>query len=359
MNSINKILNSVKVIFEDEKYNYETNVSADSTKKSCEQYFVGKFFDVGSYPVENLQKCISIEFIDNNQPILYKFSKLAYDAHRNISFDPDKRRDQVINEYSVELESDLSEINDDSDKDRYKQGYEKHFSNWLSAKSRCFSVMITGPANFPIRRHEKANRSEENRYREFREWRKRALKAISKKNEALKPGEQKQKEKFDKIKNCILNSASVIISIDKGIEKGYSRSLFVSAIVGTVKTLSKNGDYEAVKMALDFITEINQKAEKPIITKNHSIWELLEKTQDIKKEIIETSLKESEEEIINDIKIVKNYQEDRVQIYFNGKPSQEIINKLKSNAWRWSPSNKCWQRKLTRQAEIDAKKVIE
>ena len=38
------------------------------------------------------------------------------------------------------------------------------FSAWIAAKSRCFSSMITGPAKFPTRRHEKATQSEQNHY---------------------------------------------------------------------------------------------------------------------------------------------------------------------------------------------------
>ena len=58
--------NYVKVKFEDEKYNYETSVSDLSTKGSCEKYFIGKMFNLGCYPINNLQKCISIEFLTNN-----------------------------------------------------------------------------------------------------------------------------------------------------------------------------------------------------------------------------------------------------------------------------------------------------
>lgn len=60
-------LNSVKVIFTDSQYNYETNVSATTTEQTAKEYFVNKTFDLGSYPKENYQKCIAIEFTDNNK----------------------------------------------------------------------------------------------------------------------------------------------------------------------------------------------------------------------------------------------------------------------------------------------------
>lgn len=60
-------LNNVKVLFTDSKYNYETNVSSNSTEQTAKEYFVGKYFDLGIYPKEDFQKCIDIEFIDNNK----------------------------------------------------------------------------------------------------------------------------------------------------------------------------------------------------------------------------------------------------------------------------------------------------
>lgn len=60
-------LNNVKVLFSNSKYNYETNVSSNSTEQTAKEYFVGKYFDLGIYPKEDMQKCIDIEFIDNNK----------------------------------------------------------------------------------------------------------------------------------------------------------------------------------------------------------------------------------------------------------------------------------------------------
>lgn len=60
-------LNIVKVIFEDPMYNYFTHVSHNSTEEGCGSYFIGKYFDVGIYPKENMQKCIDIKFTNNNK----------------------------------------------------------------------------------------------------------------------------------------------------------------------------------------------------------------------------------------------------------------------------------------------------
>jgi len=58
-------MNSVKVMFNDSKYNYTTSVSAQSTEQSCKDYFVNYAFNMGQYPKDDYQRCINIEFINN------------------------------------------------------------------------------------------------------------------------------------------------------------------------------------------------------------------------------------------------------------------------------------------------------
>lgn len=57
-------LNTVLVMFSNDIYNYTTSVSAHSTFESSNEYFTGKYFNVCTYPVENMQQCIGIEFYE-------------------------------------------------------------------------------------------------------------------------------------------------------------------------------------------------------------------------------------------------------------------------------------------------------
>lgn len=52
---------------------------------------------------------------------------------------------------------------------------------------------------------------------------------------------------------------------------------------------------------------------------------------------------EDKEYSIGDVDIVENYTENRLQLFFPGKPDDEIRDQLKHNAFRWSPRNGCWQ----------------
>ena len=48
----------------------------------------------------------------------------------------------------------------------------------------------------------------------------------------------------------------------------------------------------------------------------------------------------------------------RIQFIFDGKPDAEIRTILKSNGFRWAPSQGAWQRQLTDNGKRVAKEVI-
>jgi hypothetical protein len=58
-----------------------------------------------------------------------------------------------------------------------------------------------------------------------------------------------------------------------------------------------------------------------------------------------------------DIRIVDNVEINRVQIFFPGKPNDEIRSNLKSNGFRWSPTEGAWQRQRSQYALDIAKRT--
>ena len=56
--------------------------------------------------------------------------------------------------------------------------------------------------------------------------------------------------------------------------------------------------------------------------------------------------------------IVRNSEENRLQILFDEIPDADTRDALKSNGFRWSPRNKAWQRQLTQNAEYAARRVL-
>ncbi len=296
--------------------------------------------------------------------LLEDMRESARRAHNWTSFDPDKRADSFVKDYSEELETDLNNIPEDQ-RERYEQNYRKYLYSWLGAKSRCMSSMITGPSNFPTRRAEKANRSEENRGKEFFAWRERALEAIKKQELANRSPQEVVNDEWKRVQRNIGSSLGTIIGIDNGYEgcRGYARPLFVSSVTNTIKTLAKNGKTELVKMALNYIREVNKQTiengGKEVITSRNGIWELEQVAEVVREQQVDNGNRENESEAFGDIEIIKNYQMDRVQIVFPSKPNEATRDRLKQRAFKWSPTQGVWQRQLTRNGIEAAKEVVQ
>lgn len=268
--------------------------------------------------------------------------ELAYRAYSNLSFDPEKRAARIVLDYEKQLSEDLETI-PENEQEQYIANYKKYLFSWLSAMSNCYSVMITGGANFNNSRHDKANNRERARYDDFIEWRQKAQKAINKRVEDSKPTEQKANEKWELLKR----------EISKKIEWGS-----VANCVSMIERLAYNGEVELVNNCLSLITEYNTTHKTPFVTSRNKIWSFTEIAERQRAKSEEKKDKESKEIEINGVRIVENYDLDRLQMFFDGKPDNETISKLKHNAFKWSPSNGCWQRQLTNNAICGMKRVL-
>jgi hypothetical protein len=263
----------------------------------------------------------------------------AYRAYSNISFDPEKRAERIVIEQENELTNDLATM-PEQEQETYIKCYTSHLFNWLNAMSRCYSVMITGGANFNNRRHDAANNAEHARLTEFIEWREKALKAIAKRIENAKPADQKTSERWEKLKK----------ELTKKIE-WHS----VPNCSSMIERLAWNGEVELVSNCLELIKELQSTGIK-FITPKHKIWSFLDVA--IKAREAKEVHKTNTEIEVNGIKIVTNYEADRIQLFFNGKPEPSVISKLKHAAFKWSPTNGCWQRQLTNNAIYATKRLL-
>lgn len=68
---------------------------------------------------------------------------------------------------------------------------------------------------------------------------------------------------------------------------------------------------------------------------------------------------ETKEYEINGVKVCENPEENRLQLFFDGKPGEEVRKTLKSNGFRWAPSSMCWQSYLNRWQIDRAKQILE
>jgi len=78
-----------------------------------------------------------------------------------------------------------------------------------------------------------------------------------------------------------------------------------------------------------------------------------------KQEALEKSGGENIEIEAGGIKLVQNFEENRIQLLFPGKPDADTRKKLKSNGFRWAPSQGAWQRQLNNRSIWVAKELFD
>jgi len=284
--------------------------------------------------------------------LLSHLEEKAKRAHYNTSFSPERRGEQMIKEFSEELASDIAEIKeggaDEANIADYKARYEKFFTSYLHAKSNTFSVMITGAGNFPVRRHEKANRSERRHYEIFREWRIRAKKAIIRKAQPVK---------------------TFVSELDR----------YKAELAGMQRNheLMKEGN-KRIKAANKSGADISQYLKDTFNIPDHMIqhtmrwgFGLQNNNANMKRVEERIKLMEKKEEQRNENPItnytfeggtmVINYEIDRIQIMFDSRPNDQELAAWKAkglNSFNWSPSAKAWQRKITANAMYSVKHML-
>ncbi len=283
---------------------------------------------------------------------LSDFKQRAIQAHYGTSFSPEKRGENLITEYTEALQGDLKEIETASDeqKEAYVLKFRSLLSSWVGAKGNCISTMITGPANFPVRRAEKANRSEENKYQLFSYWRGKAKKAILK---SLQP-EKTYETEIDRYKKDLAGriqmqelckTCNAIIRKAKGAD--CTAELEAAG-------LSHNN---AIKIQLpDYCGRIGFAS---YVTTNN-----LANIHRIEGRIKELEAKEQKATKENEVikiqggQIVVDYSIDRIQIQHDSKPDRAVIDSLKHAGFHWSPSNGCWMRQITGNAIYSVRNLL-
>ena len=285
----------------------------------------------------------------NIAPILAHMEAKARAAHRNTSFSPERRGEQMINEYSEELTADMEELrtggaSDESISD-YQQRYERFFSGYLNAKSNTFSVMITGAGNFPVRRHEKANRSEKRHYEIFREWRQRAKKAILR-----KPREEKtflsEADRYTKELEAMKANHEKMKAANKRISQarktGEDLTEFLTGEMGVKPHM--------VAWALKFGFGLaNNNANMKRVEERIKLMERKEER---------ASSTGTQEFRFDGFTVTYNHEADRIQVKHDTKPSADIINGFKRHGFRWSPSFGAWQRQLNSNGIAAANRLL-
>lgn len=277
--------------------------------------------------------------------------QIATRAHSGTSMVPETRGEQELGSYASTLYRDFQDLAVHaktpalfatlvSEFTTYRQGYRDRTTAYLLAKARCLSSMITGPSNFPTRRNGKHNDAADKRCTELVEFRERALDAIRK---VLRP----------ELRPIMSGDANAPARLESKLAKREALQVQMKAANATIRKHAKAGPEAQVKALGELGFNVGRAID--LLKKDYAgragfpDYAIRLNGAEIRR------LKGRQEEVaeaksapITEIKGEHATFQDapcdnRVRLFFDGKPEAEVRTRLKSAAFRWTPSLGCWQ----------------
>lgn len=235
--------------------------------------------------------------------------------------------------------------------ERYSKKMAEYYNKESSIGMMCPSVMISGAGNFPVKKKERQVAAWE-RNHEFYQYVQGILAKIENilyGREIIKSDDERAIEKLEekledmkklqedmKAANRALRLKDKEAGNDQLREMGYSEE--------SIEELRKP-DYLGRVGYPDFQLSNNN-------ANIHRVEERLKRLKAVKE-------RGSSEQEYKTFKVVENTEAMRYQIIFDGKPDAEIRTLLKSNGFKWAPSQGAWQRQISSNGKWALKKVVE
>jgi hypothetical protein len=276
---------------------------------------------------------------------------LARRAHAGTSFSPERRGEQERDAYATTLAGDWATLSKFATTDdrrailavefpRFREGFRRRYVLMLAAKGACISTMIAGPSNFNTRRAQKRSDSADRRQVELLEFRERALKAIIK---ALCPEGGP----------IMLGDSDASQRIREKLAAGESKQGRMKAVNAAIRKHAKAGPAAqiAALVELRFSETTAAKLLEPdelgrvgfpsyMLTNNGAEIRRLQ----ARLEAVERNQTTPTVEITGEhARFEDNAAENRVRLFFAGKPAVDVRDRLKAAGFRWAPTLGCWQ----------------
>ena len=276
-----------------------------------------------------------------------ELEKMAVNACRGISLDPERMGKHICIECSEELSEFLAQIPEELQAE-YEAKYLNKWREWLAALSRCYSVLVTGPARFNSRRHEKMNDYERAARQRLRDWSEKVVKRINRQQRLTGWQEvERLQSKLDTLTELHekMKAANKIVRSKKMSEEEQIDGLVALGL----------NEKQAVEILKP--TERWQSVGFPTYQLQNNLAKIKATQAAIErhKAMAETEDKEIK---FNGGRVVVCNSDERMRFYFDEIPSVEVRNLMKRNAFKWSPKNGAWQRQLTANCKFDTKQIL-
>ena len=235
--------------------------------------------------------------------------------------------------------------------DRFVNGLANNINASNRNTASCPSVMIAGGSNFPVQKKQKQNVRADKLASEY----------------------QYIMQIPDKIR-AIGNNTTIYSDEDDAIEQLEAKAEKYRAYLENMKKRNAHYRKHRTMKGYEGITdekaaELDENIKSSFYQVPFPPYELTSARSKIKaaEERVEQlrKLKEKAEQPAEDkyphvdgVEVVENGEAMRIQLIFEGKPSEEIRDILKSSGFRWAPSFGAWQRQLTENGKYAAKKAL-
>ena len=288
-----------------------------------------------------------------------------------ISFDPDTRAERDIKQWGEMFYSLYNSLSEEAKKQGVLEKYNSAFNNGynsllklereiIATRSKTFSTAITGGAGIT----EKQISTNEKRMRLQSEkselWNQKYDKLHKILEKIAKNKPEDLYEEGDVIKSTDNNAMT---KLQQKLKMLQDRKTMLKNGVVAAKEYQKNKDLSVFKKynideeTTKTIVNHIDKGGKPTEKDMYNWFTMPYLNRDIKEvekriAILEKNqAKGTDEILIEGGKIVHNGEAQRLQIFFDGIPSKEVREALKSHAFKWAPTAKAWQRTLTENAK--------
>ncbi len=223
--------------------------------------------------------------------------------------------------------------------------YSRKLAAWynkgFAIESRCPSVMVSGPSNFPIRKKEKQNAARDRHMREYS-----VIKNLLTKMDALGTGG---------IRSDDPNALAKLKSKLASLEQNHTEMKAVNAYYRKHKTLDGCLDLtDAMRCALEKYSSLGF---IPTYRLSYNLAEMKRLKQRIA-ELEHQSEKPVQGWMFDGGEVVANTENNRLQILFTSKPGEALRGLLKKRGFKWSPRSQAWQRQLNNNAAYAAKDIL-
>lgn len=275
---------------------------------------------------------------------------IARSAHQGTSFVPERRGEQERESYANQLTHDFETLSRLADTDekratleaefhRYRVGYRRRTIAMLGAKSACLSTMIAGPSGFNRRRARKRSDAADKRTEDLLAYRERALRAIAK---VLSP------ERFP----VMAGAADAVQLLEAKVLKLEANQARMKEVNATIRKHAKAGTEAQVAaiVALGYAERSARNVLVPDMLKRVGFpdFELKNNSAEIRrlrKRLEGLRVAKASPDTVLDgehARLEDSPADNRVRLYFAGKPPRETIERLKRSGFRWSPKAGAW-----------------